>query len=446
MISSAPTWKVGSTVYLKLDSFEPEWRQALIVIVRKEQLVLAVRVLDPELEDRWEKVSFFEVKGMKFIMVEGEKKQMRAICPFPHRALEVDAKLALPRALETAENEKALYATASEDLPEAGEASSRRKGLQSLLRDSGSEDSEEDGESEVEDNLLKMLGKAHRAMPGLATSSGNPGGKLEGSHPRFALLGAQPKKVEEKSTVEQLLNRVLADPSNAMDASTLTTLVQMELLRELKGKKKKKTHSYNSAGLVASSDSDSSSGGDLRLRGAGKALKAYRKTQKDMKKNPARHVKRYIKEVEQVLGADASVPYLLTDYTRKLGWGKFRTLQRLHHALSTILETQLKGRTMEATLQITQVLRSIHQCALDQGNWQTAWLLTGMQDPLEKPRFGGEAQSLEVIAAYIKAMDDLEKRSTSSSSSRAPEEDGSAGAKGNKKGKKGQKPDAEPVG
>lgn len=446
MIASAPTSKVGSTVYLKLDSFEPEWRQALIVTVRKEQLVLAVRVVDSELEDKWESVSFFEIRGMKFIMVEGERKQMRAICPFPHRALELDAKLVLPRALETAENEKALYATVSEDLPEAGEPSSRRKGLQSLLRDSGSEDSEEDGESEVENSLLKMLGKAQKAMPGLGTASGNPGGKPEAIPPRFPLLGAQPKKVEEKSVVDQLLSRVMTDPSQSMDASTLATLVQMELLRELKGKKKKSTHSYGSTELVASSDSDSSSGGDIRLRGAGKALKAYRKTQKDMKKNPARHVKRYIKEVEQVLGADASVPYLLTDYTRMLGWGKFRTLQRLHHALSTILETQLKGKTMEATLQITQVLRSIHQCALDQGNWQTAWLLTGMQDPLEKPRFGGEAQSLEVIAAYIKAMDDLEKRSTSSSASRSQEEDAPAGAKGNKKGKKGQKADAEPVG
>ena len=34
----------------------------------------------------------FELEGKKFIMVVGEKKQMRASCPFVHRALEVDAK------------------------------------------------------------------------------------------------------------------------------------------------------------------------------------------------------------------------------------------------------------------------------------------------------------------------------------------------------------------
>ena len=67
-----------------------------------------------------------------------------------------------------------------------------------------------------------------------------------------------------------------------------------------------------------------------------------------------------------------------------------------------------------------------------------------MQDPLEKPRFGGEAQSLEVIAAYVKAMSDLEKKSTSSSSSRNPEEEIAPGGKGKKKGKKGQKAETEP--
>ena len=251
-------------------------------------------------------------------------------------------------------------------------------------------------------------------------------------------------KVEEKSSLDRLLNQALTNPSGQIDATTLSTIVQMELLRELRGRKKTVRHNHGTTDPTARSDSDSSSGGEVRLRAAGKALKNYRKTQKDMKKNPSRRIKRYIKEVEQVLGADASVPYLLTDYTRKLAWGKFRTLQRLHHALSTILETQLKGKTMEAMLQMTQVLRSIHQCALGQGNWQTAWLITGMQDPLEKPRFGGEAQSLEVIAAYVKAMSDLEKKSTSSSSSRNPEEEIAPGGKGKKKGKKGQKAETEP--
>ena len=34
-------------------------------------------------------------------------------------------------------------------------------------------------------------------------------------------------------------------------------------------------------------------------------------------------------------------------------------------------------------------------------------------DPLERPKFGGEAQDLEIIASYVRAMGDLEKRSKS---------------------------------
>ena len=72
MIQPVPSLKVGASVYLKLESFEPEWRQALVIRIRKQNLVLAVRALEAELEEKWEKVSFFELEGKKFIMVVGE--------------------------------------------------------------------------------------------------------------------------------------------------------------------------------------------------------------------------------------------------------------------------------------------------------------------------------------------------------------------------------------
>ena len=51
-------------------------------------------------------------------------------------------------------------------------------------------------------------------------------------------------------------------------------------------------------------------------------------------------------------------------------------------------------------------------------------------DPLEKQRFGGEPSQLEHIASYLKAIQDLEKRSLGGAD---PGEDGG------KKGKKGKK-------
>jgi len=75
------------------------------------------------------------------------------------------------------------------------------------------------------------------------------------------------------------------------------------------------------------------------------------------------------------------------------------------------LEQLLKGRTKLCGLQLVQLLRAVHQASLDQGEWKTAWMLTHLPDPVERPRFGGEPQDLEVIASYVKAMSDLERKS-----------------------------------
>ena len=165
----------------------------------------------------------------------------------------------------------------------------------------------------------------------------------------------------------------------------------MEMLKLLQDKSKKsvKTEEKDTSDS-AGSEEDSSADNRERLRGAGKALKAYRKEKREMQKNPKRHVRRYIKEVEAVLGVSRDTPYLLTDFTKRISWGKHRTLQRLHYAISDTLQLQLAGHTDRAGLQMTQILRAIHQCSLDQGDWRVAWHLLHLQDPVEKPRFGGE--------------------------------------------------------
>eukprot|EP00434_Breviolum_minutum_P044047 symbB.v1.2.039298.t1/scaffold6469.1/size17866/1 len=104
-------------------------------------------------------------------------------------------------ALEAAQGEEIQYATASEDLPAEEGVQSGKQNLEALLKGaSGSEDSEEDGDSDDDMDALRMLGRAKSAMPGSGTSSANPAGQI--------------------------------------DATTLSTIVQMELLQELRGRKK----------------------------------------------------------------------------------------------------------------------------------------------------------------------------------------------------------------
>lgn len=130
-----------------------------------------------------------------------------------------------------------------------------------------------------------------------------------------------------------------------------------------------------------------------------------------MKKQPLKHVKRYVREIKEQLGATNETPFSLSDWSKRINWGKNKSLMRLHYGMSEVLETLLKGKSEQAALQLTNLLRATHQCSLDGGNWKVAWLLTHLADPLDRPRFGGEAQSLEIIASYVRAMGDLEKRS-----------------------------------
>ena len=108
-----------------------------------------------------------------------------------------------------------------------------------------------------------------------------------------------------------------------------------------------------------------------------------------MFRKPLRYVKLYVKEVEKELGAEDR-PYKLSEYGRKVQWGKQRSLQRCHFMLSEILTRLLKGQVEKAALQTVLCLRSIHQAAID-GTWDIAWLLTHLPDPWTKPRGEGEA-------------------------------------------------------
>ena len=77
----------------------------------------------------------------------------------------------------------------------------------------------------------------------------------------------------------------------------------------------------------------------------------------------------------------------------------------------------------------------MHQSALDQGSFEAAWLLTGLPDPLKKEKFGGEPEELEVISQYMKALEDVAKRSKPAGGGDDEEEKGPKG--GGKNGKHG---------
>ena len=107
--------------------------------------------------------------------------------------------------------------------------------------------------------------------------------------------------------------------------------MSLELLKAIQGKKKlKNTWDHEEDEEKSSGDSSSDSGErKSRPRGAGKALRDYREGHKQMRKNPLRHVRRYITKIESGMGVSQEVAYSLSDYSKKLQWGKNRTLFRV---------------------------------------------------------------------------------------------------------------------
>ena len=406
----------GETTYIRLEGFNPPWRQAVVVKKRRgkePKLVFAARVSEAELTEKGvsDLTSVECAGGFKYILVEGDASRTRATCGGPHRALELGPTEIRAKALNKLEEEDLQFATASED-PDLGGATESKVGKTAVESSDSGEGSDS---SSSNDGLLDLLAKADGAMTAEAMPSGKGKATEKSRKSRYPMLGSRRERSEKEQShlLETVLKQTVASGSKDQAGGHLNALVQLEILKTLqaKGKKEKSRSSHQDSSDNELTSSDSSTSEDnLKLRGAGKAMQAYRKGKRSMQKRPTKHIRRYIKEVETFLGVTKDLPYQLTDYSRRLNWGKNRSLLRVHFAVSSALQLLLQGKNKLAALRLTQLLRALHQASLDNGSWQTAWLLLHLPDPTGQPKFGGEPQDLEVIASYLKAMGELERK------------------------------------
>eukprot|EP00439_Symbiodinium_sp_Y106_P005158 s43_g1.t1 len=256
-----------------------------------------------------------------------------------------------------------------------------------------------------------MLSKARKKWLDTGSSSDEGGNVPKSSTSlkhRFPLLQKASGKASSSTSQDPTL-ALQMQLLKSKDKDPLQTLVALELLRA--AREKPHTRQARSPSSSSSDSKDAESEHKSRTaRGLGKAFADYRQSRRRMFRNPKKHIKKYVREVQGQLGAGPDTPFRLTDYSKKIWFGKQRTLQRLHVLLSEVLTMQLENRHEEATLQVVLGLRAIHQASLDSGNWEIAWLLTHLQDPMQRRRFGGEESQLETVAAYLKSQQELEKR------------------------------------
>ena len=206
----------------------------------------------------------------------------------------------------------------------------------------------------------------------------------------------------------------------APPAHDLTALVQLELLKELRRSR---------------AGEDQEFGDSTGTRGLGRTLNRYHAMRRRVDTAPEAIISSYVDRMREQVGVEPGQPWTMMDVNRRLGWGKFKTLQRSHYLLAQVFQKLDTGDVLAGQALCVQGMKAMHQSALDQGSFEAAWLLTGLPDPLKKEKFGGEPEELEVISQYMKALEDVAKRSKPAGGGDDEEEKGPKG--GGKNGKHG---------
>lgn len=395
------TTKPGQRGYLLLsDSFsEPRWREALIIAVEENWLKTIVKCDQEEINKSG--LTGLEHAGGWFCMVEAQAFQLRVGVTGESLALGVSGKQLLEvgkRALESADEEM-MFATASEPhLPARSKAKAGPK------REGSAASEESSGESSAEEeDVLKQMRKKWLG-DGTASERKQGRSKEKKSGKRFSMLERH-RTSNDKDKVDT--NALLTAAAQSDDP--LRGLLALQLAKASRSKKKsrRRSSSTSSSRSEDSGRTSSSSSDRGKSRGYAKAIRSYQDSKKKMFRRPLHYVKRYIRSVERELGAEDR-PYRLTDYSRKIHFGKQQNLKRCHFLLSATLEMLLKEDYKKAALQMTLILQAMHQVALD-GNWEVGWLLTCMEDPYKPKVFGGDPANLQHITGYLKSMSELAK-------------------------------------
>ena len=120
----------------------------------------------------------------------------------------------------------------------------------------------------------------------------------------------------------------------------------------------------------------------------GEAFRRIHAIRRRCEEQPEQLVSAYLDEVMDRVGAepgDLRQPWRMT---KQIHWGNMASLHRVHSHLSQVLALSLRGSQSQAEAYTVQLLRALHQVALDGGSWTSASLLLPKQDPLYKQTCG----------------------------------------------------------
>ena len=391
-----------------VDSERPAWREALLLGSNSGWLQLLIRTNSAK--EMPEGMTKIEHKGKTFCLLGCPPSKFVAFCEKQSLLkLELSAEELLEKGQDALASETEMVFLSA---GESAKAEKRRPARKSLSRpqpqDSSSEEESSQSSSSRDSDLQLTLGNLKKKWQDSGTrGEGRNKEKQHSRGGRHSLLQIKDKGDSGENQSRQMMLKTMASEQDPLKA-WVTLQVYKDLQKDQRRKHgRRRQHSDDDS---TSDSAVSSSGREERKKksGAARAVEGFEASKRRMKRHPLRYVKRYVRDLEKELGAQGR-PFRIHEGSRRVPWGKQKTLQRCHFMFSEVLELMLKEKWERAALQVVLCLKSLHQTAVDGGDWSVGWLLCHLNDPLNKAKFGGSVEELGHVTSYLKSMAELQR-------------------------------------
>ncbi|CAE7623176.1 unnamed protein product [Symbiodinium sp. CCMP2592] len=267
-----------------------------------------------------------------------------------------------------------------------------KKGLGQELRDKSDGD---DSESDEEDDI----GQATQAAAASSSKVLAPG--TPGKGRKVEEVKKKKKKKKSEIDVQELLASGLSKGQSASEILPLAVLAMV--LKKDKGSKAKGSTLHG--GFSSDSESDEA---DFSKSGI-KAVVSLSKLHARIRSRPSKIYHEFEREIVEDMGIVAGQAWTIRDYLKKQSWEKFKGIFRCAVMDAAAYEMLRSGETESAIAQLAQNMKGELQAVMSGGDWEAAWLLTGLADPLSRREFAGSKEEMAVVSGYLEALSKLNK-------------------------------------
>ena len=188
-----------------------------------------------------------------------------------------------------------------------------------------------------------------------------------------------------------------------VDPQLLASLEVLKLIREMRDDDRRRR--------AEETNDDDLFGSGRAATSLGKAMAGMVRHRARIKEQPRKIVDEFRSDAMLELNIRAGEPWAYPDLAKRISWGHFQGLQRCYLLFANVLDLLDQGQSLQAQALTCQSMKAVHQCVLNNGSWKLGWPLTGLQDPLQRRKFAGSAAELELMADFIRAEDEVEKKS-----------------------------------